>query len=98
MGANNEPVWARPRRRGQGAPTKAYSPYGEEAQRRDRRRGASRPACYFSPGHLVNRAELKEIIARVIERMAKDDAPRPACVFNDSPCDVSTEYAVGEEA
>ena len=46
----------------------------------------------------MNRSELKEIIARVIGRMTEGEAPRPGCVFNDSPCDATTWYSVGEEA
>ena len=48
----------------------------------------------------MTREELKEIIARVIERIENDDdAPTPACLFGDweEPCDGTTEYAVGEE-
>ena len=47
----------------------------------------------------MTREELKEIIARVIERVENDEeAPKPACIFGDVPdCDYSTEYAVGEE-
>ena len=46
----------------------------------------------------LDRFELSQIIARVIKKMAAHDVLRPARVFNDSPCDATTEYAVGEEA
>ena len=46
----------------------------------------------------MTREELKEIIARVIERIEGEESPQPACIFGDLPdCDYTTEYAVGEE-
>lgn len=50
----------------------------------------------------MDRAELKEIIHRVIERVAdahEDDAPAPACLFGDDsgPCDATTKYGISEE-
>lgn len=47
----------------------------------------------------MNREDLKEIIRRVLEKMQgqADESPTLACIFNDMPCDVTTEYAVGEE-
>ena len=50
----------------------------------------------------MTREELKEIIHAVIDRLAEPadgEAPQPACIFGDdpTPCDVTTEYAVGEE-
>jgi hypothetical protein len=49
----------------------------------------------------MSRNELKDIIARVIVRL-ENEAPKPACLFNDNPpdpdpCDMTTRYAVGEE-
>ena len=47
----------------------------------------------------MDRADLVEIIRRVIEKV-KAEAPEPACLFysdyNDN-CDVTTRYAIGEE-
>lgn len=47
----------------------------------------------------MTRAELKEIIAKVIKKLKEKgaSAPIPACLYGDAPCDVTTEYAVGEE-
>ena len=47
----------------------------------------------------MTREELKEIIARVIERINDEAAPRPACLFGDevNPCDMTTFYGLGEE-
>ena len=50
----------------------------------------------------MTREEMKEIIRTVIEKMqdtSSDQTPSPACIFGDdpNPCDVTTEYAVGEE-
>jgi len=47
----------------------------------------------------MDRNELKEIIVRVIEKIAKEEeqAPAAACLFYDNPCDATTRYAVGEE-
>ncbi len=50
----------------------------------------------------MDRADLVEIIRRVIEKV-KAEAPEPACIFyNDDPfedpCDITTYYNVGEEA
>ena len=47
----------------------------------------------------MTREELKEIIARVIEQVQDDEAPKPACLFGDEPdpCDMTTFYGVGEE-
>lgn len=50
----------------------------------------------------MSRNDLKEIIARVVERLA-EDTPKPACLYSDSSCDtcdgcdMTTRYAVGEE-
>lgn len=48
----------------------------------------------------MERAELRELIRRVIARMeemaADREAPRPACLWGDT-CDATTDYAVGEE-
>ena len=52
-------------------------------------------------GISMERTELKEIIQRVLARLSSEeagDAPRPACMFNDVPCDATTDYSVGEEA
>jgi len=48
----------------------------------------------------MTRKELKEIIVKVIDKLQKkaDNAPTPACLYNDGLCDVTTKYAVGEEA
>lgn len=45
----------------------------------------------------MTRNDLKEIIARVIAQL-EDDAPKPACLFGDHECDLTTKYAVAEEA
>ena len=49
----------------------------------------------------MNREELKEIIARVIERINDEETPAPACLFGDveppPPCDYTTFYGIGEE-
>lgn len=48
----------------------------------------------------MTREELKEILSRIIDKLqepAREDAPPPACIFNDAPCDVTTRYAVNEE-
>jgi hypothetical protein len=50
---------------------------------------------------IMSREEIKEIVAEVINRLADDpgEAPRPACIFNDSgPCDVTTDYGINEES
>ncbi len=47
----------------------------------------------------MSREDLKDIISRVLDRL-QNEAPQPACLFADSPCDscdVTTRYAVGEE-
>jgi hypothetical protein len=41
----------------------------------------------------MSREDLKDIIARVLDRLA----PTPACVYGDAPCDATTRYAIGEE-
>ena len=46
----------------------------------------------------MTRQELKEIIIDVMEQLEEPcEAPKPACLFSDNPCDVTTFYAVGEE-
>jgi hypothetical protein len=49
----------------------------------------------------MSREDLKDIISRVLDRL-QNEAPQPACLFSDgpcdSPCDVTTRYAVGEES
>ena len=47
----------------------------------------------------MTRDELKEIIARVIQRINDEEAPKPACLFGDEgvPCDATTLYGIGEE-
>jgi hypothetical protein len=44
----------------------------------------------------MSRNELKEIIARIIVRL-ESEAPKPACLFTDNECDMTTKYAIGEE-
>ena len=47
----------------------------------------------------MNREDLREIIARVIERIEDEEAPKPACFFgDDGECDATTRYAIGEES
>ena len=47
----------------------------------------------------MTKEELKDIIIAVIEKLQEDEeAPQPACIFGDTPCDVTTRYAVGEES
>ncbi len=45
----------------------------------------------------MNHAELKEVIIRIADKLA--DKPELACIWADcdDSCDVTTEYAVGEE-
>ena len=46
----------------------------------------------------MTREELKEIIARVIERIQDEETPKPACLFGDWPdCDATTDYGIGED-
>lgn len=50
----------------------------------------------------MTREEMKEIICRIVEKLRKTaEAPPPACIFEDNPCDVgpnpSTLYGMGEE-
>lgn len=47
----------------------------------------------------MSREDLKEIIGRVLVRL-QDEAPKPACIWADNPCDTcdaTTRYAIGEE-
>lgn len=54
----------------------------------------------------MSRNDLKEIISRVVEKIAeekklsKSEAPAAACFWGDcgDTCDSTTKYAVGEEA
>jgi hypothetical protein len=50
----------------------------------------------------MTRNELKEIIKQVLARVkeGKDEreAPRPACLYGDSPPGPTTLYGVGEES
>ncbi len=45
----------------------------------------------------MSREDLKDIIRRVLDRL-QDESPTPACLFGDSECDMTTKYAVNEEA
>ena len=48
----------------------------------------------------MTREDLKEIIARVLDRIQdNEEAPKPACLFGDGtvPCDATSRYSVGEE-
>lgn len=50
----------------------------------------------------MSRDEMKEILGRIIEKLRKctEEAPTPACIFEDNPCDqcdITTFYGVGEE-
>ena len=51
----------------------------------------------------MDREELKEIIHSILDKLknVKQEAPKAACFFRDdtgdSPCDVTTRYAIGEE-
>lgn len=50
----------------------------------------------------MSREELREIVVTVIRRMgelARQEAPRPACIFSDNPhpCDTTTSYGINEE-
>ena len=49
---------------------------------------------------VMTRTELKEIVSRIIDKMAttEDDTPANACVWGDDGCDVTTRYAIGEES
>ncbi len=50
---------------------------------------------------MVRREEMKEIIGRVLQRIltgVEHASPQTACIFSDLPaCDVTTDYAIGEE-
>lgn len=50
----------------------------------------------------MSRQEMKDLILEVIGRLESDEAeaPAPACFFGDNPdpCDMTTRYAIGEEA
>jgi hypothetical protein len=48
----------------------------------------------------MSRSELKEIVERIIKRVEEEarKSPQPACIFYDNTCDVTTMYAVNEEA
>ena len=54
---------------------------------------------HYTMGGVMSREELKEIIRRVIDTLQSDEdcAPRPACIFSDEPCDVTSFYGMNEE-
>jgi hypothetical protein len=45
----------------------------------------------------MSREDLKDIIRRVLDRL-QDESPAPACLFGDNDCDMTTKYAINEEA
>ena len=47
----------------------------------------------------MSREELKDIVVQVIRQLEDEEreAPTPACLFTDNPCDATTKYNIGEE-